>query len=98
MDAANGTNSAAIGSGNAAPSGSGGAVTAPAPGAHTVALAPNGTERRSLAEVNANSPTFTGALGSCESIGAAHVSALAAVMPLFARGLMLILTLSDDCT
>ena len=38
-----------------------GAAAAPAPGEWLTALKPTGTQRRTLAEVNAGSPTYTGA-------------------------------------
>ena len=63
-DAANGTSDAGSGSSSAGTVSNGGTAAARAPGAHLVALAPTGTERRFLAEVNAEAPAFTGAPGS----------------------------------
>lgn len=75
--AANGTNQAGRGIGSAGPLANGGTATARAPGAHLVALAPTGTERRSLAEVNADAPAFTGAPGSLWVFLGKRVSAAA---------------------
>ena len=79
-DAAIGTSHAGAGGGNAGRLTSSGTAAAQAPGSHLVALAPTGTERRSLAEVNADAPAFTGAPGSLWGFSIhARVSALVAV-------------------
>lgn len=63
-DAANGTSPAGAGGSSAGRLTSSGTAAPGASGARLVALTPTGTERRSLAETNADAPAFTGAPGS----------------------------------
>ena len=60
-DASGATGGGAVPASSGAASGAG-AAAAPAPGEWLTALKPTGTQRRTLAEVNAGSPTYTGAL------------------------------------
>ena len=60
-DASNATGGGAAPASSGAASGAD-AAAAPAPGEWLTALKPTGTQRRTLAEVNAGSPTYTGAL------------------------------------
>ena len=62
-DAGDGTGGASTPAASAAAAGGAGGAAAPALATRLTAIKPTGTRRRTLAVVNADSPTYTGALG-----------------------------------